>query len=230
MLVFPTLTRSNPMTQPTLELPLTYAGFTVPSSFAASQRPIYLYPTGYMSKKQTMTEAPKVRDAMKVLLESRTPGRVLIHTVSYELNGYLYDELRSLRASFTYTESKGKDRALAAYRANDSAVLFAPSLERGLDLPQDFCRHIIIPKVPFPNLGDKQISARLHSRGGQLWYSVLTIRSLVQMTGRGMRDASDQCNSYILDSQFISNIWRKSQHLIPQWWSDALIWNAGRLI
>lgn len=215
--------------QQSLELPLTYTGLAIPSAFPVESRPIYLYPSAYMSHKQQATERPKIRDAIKTLLTTRTAGRVLIHTVSYDLNGYLYDELSNLRPSFTYQESKGKDRALASYRANDSAVLFAPSMERGLDLPHDFCRHIIIPKIPFPSLGDKQISARLHSRGGQLWYSVLTIRTLIQMTGRGMRDVSDQCNSYILDAQFISNIWRKSGHLLPRWWVDALIWDAGTL-
>jgi ATP-dependent DNA helicase DinG len=213
-----------------LQLPLTYSGVSIPSSFPVTSRPIYVFPSAYMAKKQQAVEAPKVRDAIKKLLTERTPGRVLIHTVSYDLNGYLYDELRSLRASFTYKDSKGKDAALRAYRDNDSAVLFAPSLERGIDLPHDFCRHIIIPKVPFPNLGDKQVSARLYSRGGQLWYSVLTVRSLVQMTGRGMRDASDQCNSYILDTQFISNVWKRSKHLLPGWWADALVWNAGSLL
>ncbi len=206
---------------------LSYSGITMPSSFPATSRPIYLYPSGYMSKKSN--DRPKVCAAIATLLTTRTPGRVLIHTVSYDLNAYLYDSLKHLRPSCTYTDSAGKDTALTTYRSHDSAVLFAPSLERGIDLPHDFCRHIIIPKIPFPNLGDKQISSRLHSKGGSLWYSVLTVRTLVQMTGRGMRDASDQCNSYILDSQFVSNIWRRSRHLLPAWWVDALVWDAGSL-
>jgi Rad3-related DNA helicase len=88
----------------------------------------------------------------------------------------------------------------------------------------------VICKVPFPNLGDKQISARLHSKGGNLWYRVQAVRSIVQMSGRGMRHEDDYCETYILDSQFVSNLWKQSKQLFPNWWVEALRWNEGRLI
>ena len=50
-----------------------------------------------------------------------------------------------------------------------------------------------------------------------------TVRSLVQMTGRGMRHEDDWCISYILDRQFTSNVWKK-RHLIPDWWQTSLKW------
>jgi Rad3-related DNA helicase len=100
--------------------------------------------------------------------------------------------------------------------------MFAPSLDRGIDLPYDLCGTQIIAKVPFLYLGDKQISARMHSPGGGNWYTVHTIRTIVQMSGRGMRSADDYCTTYILDSQFTTNLYKRSSNLFPQWWRDAV--------
>ena len=81
---------------------------------------------------------------------------------------------------------------------------------------------MVVAKCPFPSLGDSQVGARLHSSGGQQWYSVETIRTLVQMTGRGVRNKDDWCLTYILDSGFTSNIWKKAKHLLPAWWVEAV--------
>lgn len=203
-----------------------YSSVVMPSTFAPAQRPIYIYPIAPMSKKAQPTSRTLIRDAIRHLLTTRTPGRVLVHTVSYDLNDYLFSELSRTRECYTYRKREDKESAIERYREGESAVLFAPSLERGVDFKDDLCRHIIIPKLPFPNLGDKQVSARLYSRGGSLWYSVKTVRSLVQMTGRGMRSETDSCTSYILDEQFISLIWNKSRHLLPSWWREALVWET----
>jgi Rad3-related DNA helicase len=44
-----------------------------------------------------------------------------------------------------------------------------------------------------------------------------------------MRSADDYCESYILDKNFLDNVWRRNRNLIPQWWADALVWNRGVL-
>ena len=96
-------------------------------------------------------------------------------------------------------------------------------MDRGIDLSYDLCRVVIVGKVPFPNLGDKQVAARLYSdkKHGQLWYAVATVRSLVQMCGRAMRAPDDRCTIYILDSQF-ERLYKEWKHLFPTWWREAL--------
>ena len=176
---------------------------------------------------------PKIAAGLSEIAK-RTPGRILAHTVSYDLTDYLRrqlsQEISNVPRLVTYTKANERQRALDIYLANLGSILLAPSLDRGIDLPDNDCDAIVVCKVPYPSLGDKQISARMHTHGGQLWYSVQTIRNLVQMTGRGMRHQNDQCDSYILDRQFVTNIWKKNRALIPKWWSDALIWDGGRLI
>lgn len=210
---------------------MNYTGLSIPSTFPPSRRPIYLHPIAPMSRKNSEHAYPLIAEAIRKIL-SKESGKGLVHTVSYDLTKYLQDtafERECGHPVFAYLKAQERERAIQKFQASPNGVLFAPSLDRGIDLPQELCRFLIIPKLPFPNLGTKQVSARLHSRGGQLWYSVKTVRSLVQMTGRGMRSETDYCNSYILDKQFITIIWKRNKHLLPEWWREALVWNAGSL-
>jgi ATP-dependent DNA helicase DinG len=207
---------------------MTYATVVVPSTFPPSRRPIFLYPTAEMSRKNLSTSIPPIADALNKILATRS-GRILIHTVSYDLNTALNQRLHFQRPVFTYNNSATKQQAVDGYLSHPDSVLLAPSLDRGIDLADDDCRHIVIPKVPFPNIGDKQIASRMYSKGGRLWYSVKTVRTLVQMTGRGFRSADDYCESIILDKAFLTQIWRQSKHLLPEWWKEALRWDAGTL-
>lgn len=209
-----------------------YEGITVPSSFPISRRPIYIHPIASLTRKTEENALPLISQAVAKVVAKHPDDRILIHTVSYKLTTaiqkYLDNEGHALRV-VAYHSAAEKQRAIDTYLCQPASILLAPSLDRGIDLPQDDCRIIIVCKVPFPNLGDKQISARIHRPGGNTWYAVRTIRSLVQMTGRGMRSELDSCESYILDKSFIDQIWRRSRHLIPQWWADALVWDRGIL-
>ncbi len=202
-----------------------------PSSFLPARRPIYIYPIADVTKKNAQVAYPAIAEAVTTILIRHPNSRILVHTVSFELASFLVKSIsapQSLRL-ISYAKSSDRQRAIDRYMASCNGVLIAASLERGIDLPGDSCRAIVVCKVPFPNLADKQISARLHSPGGQLWYSVKTVRSIVQMTGRGMRSEDDFCESYILDRQFVTNIWRRCKTLLPTWWTEALVWDKGTL-
>jgi ATP-dependent DNA helicase DinG len=202
---------------------LNWSSVTVPSSFPPSRRPVYIHPIAEMTKKQKESSWPKLADALRTVIDRHPEDRILVHTVSYDLNKYLLDTLsRSTSRLISYSRTQEKQRAIDRYIYTPAAVLLAPSLDRGIDLPDNDCRVIVVCKIPFPFLGDKQVSARLHSPGGSLWYSVKTVRSLVQMTGRGFRHEEDYCESYILDASFMSNIWRRSRNLLPSWWREAI--------
>jgi ATP-dependent DNA helicase DinG len=173
---------------------------------------------------------PKIAEGVEGVLLRHPGERVLVHTVSYELARYLHDYLglsESLgdRNVVTYSSSREKDGALEQYIATAGSVLLAPSMDRGVDLPGDLCTVQVVAKVPYPNLKDKQINARMRMPHGQAWYTMRAIRSIVQMTGRGVRSSTDKAVTYILDEQFRTNIWAKSDHLFPEWWKAALRWD-----
>lgn len=208
---------------------MNWSGLTIPSTFSPSNRPILIHPIATMSRKNNEQSYPLLVQAITKIL-SKESEKGLAHTVSYDLTKYLQSHLLQFSGRIlAYTNAQEKQRTIHSFLNNRGSVILAPSLERGIDLPQTQCRFIIICKVPFPNLATKQVSARLHSPGGQLWYNVKTIRSLVQMTGRGMRSADDYCRSYILDKNFLTIVYKRYKHLLPTWWREALVWNAGRL-
>jgi ATP-dependent DNA helicase DinG len=191
----------------------------VPMTFPVENRRVYVLPVATMTAKgKEQGEWVKMKDAIGKLIAKHRGQRILVHTVSYELAGYLHDALGGI----TYVDSASRNRALSEYRNTEGAVLFAPSMDRGVDLPGDLCRVQIIAKLPYPYLGDKRVSTRLHTDGGQVWYNLQTIRSLVQMTGRGVRSADDWAVTYLLDRQFVTN-YHRYKPLVPDWWHDSLV-------
>lgn len=206
-----------------------WALVTVPSTFPKENRPVHVVPVADMTAKNKEAAYPAMADAVKRVLDVHPNERVLIHTVSYDLAKYLLLNLPRLgRPVFSYAMSDERDQALQRYIVQPNSVLIAPSMDRGIDLPGDLCRVQVVCKVPYPYLGDKQVNARLYSRGGAIWYAVQTIRTLVQMTGRGVRSATDQATTYILDQQFLK-VYSKNRRLFPDWWLEALNFSNTKL-
>lgn len=209
----------------------TWTSFSLPSTFDKRRRPIYLIPVAYMTNKTKDTEWPKMAKGLGDVLRV-CRDRVLVPTVSYALNTYLMNELKEEFGSrlVTYNTAAERVKALERYRGQEGAVLMAPSMDRGVDLRDEDCRYIVIVKVPWPNRGDKQVSKRLHGdrANGEAWYTVNTIRRLVQMTGRGMRHEDDYCTSIIMDGTF-TKLFNKYGRWFPAWWKESISWqHVGR--
>ncbi len=199
---------------------------SVANTFPKNRRPVYVLPRADMSYKKKAQEMPLMVEAVREVLDAYPNERVLIHSVSYELTNALMQGLQSKRV-MTYKSAGQRDAILYRFKNTPAAVLIAPSLDRGVDLPDDDCRVVVVCKVPFPDLSDKQTNARLYSKGGSRWYAATTIRTIAQMTGRAMRSREDHCDIYILDSQFLTNLWRKSKFLFPGWWREAVVMSGS---
>jgi ATP-dependent DNA helicase DinG len=193
------------------------------STFPPARRPIYSLAVAPVTAKHMEAALPKVAGALMKILADHSKDRILVHTVSFKLMDALRRSPLGVNARcLWYTGADGRAEMLRAYLDQPGAVLLAPALERGLDLPDDACRVVVVAKVPYPDLGDKVVAARLHNTpDGQGWYRDQTLRSLVQMTGRGMRHAEDHCVTYLLDAQFDVVLARHRSQL-PPWWVEAL--------
>lgn len=197
---------------------------TIGSDFPVENRPIYIQPVANMTWKEKDKSWPIMAKAIDKVADWHTGERILVHTVSYQLADFIKSRMRrNSKRVFTYRNARGRNNALKMWLASDDGIMLAPSFDRGVDLKDDRCRVIVVAKIPYPNLKDKQVNGRLYSKGGQSWYSMLTIRSVVQMTGRAMRSKDDTCEVYILDRQFVKNIMMKNKKMLPAWWSEALV-------
>jgi len=196
----------------------------VPSTFHEDRRPVFVRSIAPMTYKEKANSQPKIAEEI-LRIRKEYPGRMLVHTVSYELNTFLKNYLSDRDLSpITYHQASEREDALARYRKRENGILLAPSMERGIDLKHDECRICVIPKVPFPSLGDPQIARRIWQptkAEGEVWYRCQTLRTIIQMTARGMRAEDDWCRIFILDSQFVK-LFREMKHFLPKWWVDSV--------
>ena len=194
----------------------------LPCTFPAERRPVYFAPMADMTHKSKDTAWPTLVKAVDRILEEHPNDKGLIHTVSYPLARYIFEN-SSHKVRLLQHDSFQRISTLERFKMDNSPlVLISPSMDRGVDLPHELCRFLVLAKIPYPNLGDQQISRRLYSaHDGPIWYAVQTIRTIVQSTGRGMRSEDDWCVSYILDEQF-RRLYRQYADMFPSWWRDAL--------
>jgi len=206
---------------------------TVPMTWDVGDREIRYKPVVAMTYANGKDAWKKMEGGVEEVLEKEGEVNTLVHTVSYPFTRWLAEELTGRhpasgkgtwrgRKVWWYTDARDRDTTIERFK-EEGGVLLAPSADRGVDLPGDLCRCQIVTKIPYPSLGDKQVSARLRVPGGQVWYAAQVARTLVQMTGRGVRFEGDQCRTWILDQQF-GRWWSgDGKKLLPKWWKEALV-------
>lgn len=159
---------------------------------------------------------------VKNILKKHQNEKGIIHTCSYKLRDMLLDELGGNR--FITHDTKNKEEMMKKFLSSiGNEVFVSPSSERGVSLDHDKGRFCIWLKVPFGNLGDKQISARAYSKPfGNEWYGKDAMCTIVQGCGRIVRAYDDYGYSYILDKQF-----SKIKQYCPEWFLKGLIVGSG---
>jgi hypothetical protein len=91
-------------------------------------------------------------------------------------------------------------------------------MDEGVDVPGDLCRFQIIYKIPYPDLGDKQIYSRMELDSH--WYDYKTSLRLVQTHGRGMRYDDDYCTTYFIDNRFKNYV--LTNRFLPDTFKEAI--------
>lgn len=207
-----------------------------PSTFPKENRKVIVWPVVSMTYKNRDEAWPEVTKAVEAIaLEemAKDPGKILIHSSSYDLTRHIAKGLRGVfgatRPVFWYESAADRERVFQLWQQSKTGIMVAPSLDRGIDLPGDKCRTQIIVKVPFLSIKDKQVSARLYGTGraGKVWYAVNAIRTIIQMTGRAVRSEDDYATTWILDKQFVDNLYSGYRNLIPAWWKESLVWKKS---
>ena len=215
------------------EAGLKWASVEVPMLFRRENRRVVYAPTALMTRKGQENGAVEKMGQGVVKVLARHPGvNVLVHCHSYALAKEITRAVKvDGRAVITYTDARGRADALDAFKraaGMGGAVMVASSMDRGIDLPGELCRVQVVCKMPFASLGSRQVSERLRLPGGQTWYLMECVRTLMQMAGRAVRSESDHAITYVLDESF-SKVLKdgKRMGMFPSWWLEAL--EFGRL-
>lgn len=205
----------------------------VKSPFPKKNRPIYLKPVGKMSYKFKAETKPKMILVIKEILEKHNTEKGVIHTHNHEIALYLKEYLGDPRImiysndyskKMNFRDRLKRDDIIDEFiKSEEPKVLVAPSVDEGVDLPGDLCTFQIIAKIPYPDLSDKQIKARM--KKDKDWYAYKTVTSMVQAYGRGMRKSDDYCDTYILDGDITSVLkdkWRRCIDFLPEYFLEAV--------
>lgn len=199
-----------------------YGYMALPSPFPKESRPVVYEPWASLTAKTMNEQLPRLGSGVRQVLDKHPNDKVLVHTVSYRVQQYLAGVVPKDRL-LTHRTFDRAQKLKELKESDKPLVLLSPSMARGVDLPDEECRVIIIAKVPYPDLGDPQISKRVHaSRDGNAWYAYKTVSTIVQMAGRATRSATDHSTVYILDEQF-GRIYNDNRALFPAWFKEAVI-------
>ena len=171
----------------------------IPSPFPSKNRPIFQFPIGNMSQAEIDRTLPKLVEAIRGILENHPNEKGIIHAHSYKIVNYIKKNLKSKR--ILSHDSDNRDEVLKKHlKSKEPTVLLSPSMSEGVDLRDDASRFQVICKVPYPYLGDKLVTKRMHK--WKWWYPLQTAKVIVQSVGRSIRSETDHAVTYILDSNW----------------------------
>lgn len=191
------------------------------SPFDIKKNPIKTFKNFNMSYAQIEMTAPQTIPKIKEILDKHKNEKGIIHTVSAGCRDFLMDNIKTDR--FITHDTQNRADVIDEFKASDKPlVLVSPSVNEGVDLPGDECRFQIIYKIPYPDLGDRQIAMR--NSLDPKWYDYKTSLALVQTHGRGMRFDEDYCTTYFIDSRLRGYLSHDAfqNHFIPDTFTDAI--------
>ncbi|MEX2536204.1 MAG: ATP-dependent DNA helicase [Trueperaceae bacterium] len=194
----------------------------VASDFPAENRPIVVRPAAKLTRHHLDRDLPRLVAAVAQVLDDHAEEKGVIHAHSYRISRHLAANLPRHQRSrlVTHDNAAGRDTALHAHvRSSEPTVLLTPSMTEGIDLADELSRWQIICKIPYPYLGDPQISARRDL--DPAWYDWRTCLTVVQAYGRSVRSRDDFAVTYLLDADFPSFL-RRQRARLPEWFLEAV--------
>lgn len=207
--------------------------FEMKSYFPRERRPVYLVRGGRVDFRMTDAARGHWLDTMASLCHARRDRSGIIHSVSFVRAEEIYDGLSSRtdvehRTFLLHRRGQSAADVVAIFkRSPRGTILISPSVMTGFDFPYTQCEFQIIAKVPFPDTRSRIMKARIRATKG--YRDVLTMTTLVQACGRGMRAEDDQCETFIVDEH--AN-WFLDQYgeLAPSWFTQAIVRTGRRIL
>lgn len=199
------------------------AFITTGSEFPKTNRPIYTLNIGKMSAKTMDSILPNVARKCDELMNRYSNVKGIIHTTSYKQLEFIKNNLspsNKARLIETGEDFKREEVVERHLKETRPTVLISPSFHQGLDLKDDASRFQIIVKIPYPDLTDKWIKAKMEK--DPRWYTWRTCLNLVQSYGRSVRSKTDYADTYILDSN-IHLLMEQARNMLPKWFIEGFV-------
>jgi len=193
--------------------------------FPVENRRVIALSVGKMSKNHKIDTLPKLLSAIDTILEihENEPGIILPNSrwLHDEIVIHLIDNKKVKPRVIVHEASqKSINWAIDKWNKTDNGVLVSTYLKQGFDGSHG--EFVVIPKVPFPSLGDTWVRRRKNElEYGDIEYKWKAIKDIIQMQGRCTRSATDKSIIYILDSDF-NWMFYKNKGMFYDWFVEAL--------
>lgn len=183
-----------------------YSFKRIPSTFNFDKSPIIIYPYYKLNWQNKEKMFPIIRNTVYDICNKFENKKGIIQTTSYTDALSIYDNapLNIKCRLLVYNTSTQKDTMLKMHTYRPDSILLGPTLNEGLDLPDDLCRFIIITKVPYLQLNNNFVKRKKEMFKG--WYQSTASLKMIQTIGRGVRNENDYCETFVLDGCFLDLI------------------------
>ena len=177
---------------------------SIPSPFPIEHRPVFNLGIGSMNKANIDESLPKMVSAIKELLKQHPDEKGIIHTHTFRIARVIKFGIKGkLGKRLLMHTSEDREEVLRHHlESSEPTVLLSPSMTEGVDLKGSLSRFQVICKVPYPYYGDPLVRKRMNK--WPWWYPLQTAKTLIQASGRSIRNFDDYAVTYILDSDWIT--------------------------
>lgn len=191
----------------------------VPSPFNFAQATLEI-PAFAVDASNADVHTISLIDHLPTLLDKKEGSLVLFS--SRRQMQEVYDEMpESIRELILIQGDNSKQEMLAQHKRKidqgEGSILFGlASFSEGVDLPGDYCRHVIIAKLPFAVPDDpieSALSEWVESRGGNPFMDITVPDAslkLVQACGRLLRTETDTGKISLLDRRILTKRYGKA--------------------
>jgi ATP-dependent DNA helicase DinG len=210
-----------------LKIPLSQTCFiSAESEFDPENRPVIFNPImkmsyGWDNPTNGDNRASMIETINDIMIDHKN-DKGIIHTGSFAVAQWLVRELSGSTHEILHHNpgsNTERDKIIEYFMKLDKpAILISPSITEGLDLVDDCARFAIFAKIPFGQLTDTWIKARMDI--SQKWYQLRALTDVIQGGGRIVRSSDDYGVVYILDSSF-KYLYSNTKQYLPNWWKEA---------
>lgn len=196
-----------------------YKYIETPSEFDSKKAPIYILAKQKINYSNLKSMLPTLCKQVKGLLEKHSDEKGIIHTHTQYIADYLRENLNDDRLLCRETGVRNEDLLAIHNETDEPTVLVSPSMTYGVDLKGDLAKFQILLKAPW--LPTKDVRVEKLMKIDKDWYSNKMLCTVVQASGRGVRSASDECVTYMLDGSIYDSISRNKNKL-PSFFLDRI--------
>jgi len=190
-----------------------------PSYFPAENTPIWHIPTIWLNHKTDAAGYDVWAARIDQIIQRRLDRKGIVFPVSYA-RAKIIRHLSAFWEIMHFHDKGSTEQVVAEFKAATApAVLVSPTVTTGWNFEDDSCRYIVIGKMPFPDISNKVIIARVAE--DKDWAAYLTMGVFQQECGRGSRSFEDVCEVLVIDDVFTS-YWRRYKHLAAKWFQERV--------